>query len=96
MFSDIENRIKLLAKIIIIAGVFLSICLLLVGIYLGVYCIFNSQLWLIDIFTITISVILGVGSWIFSYILYGFGELIESNQKIAILVEKCMTSSKNE
>ena len=84
MFDDIGGKIKKLATFFSFIGIIISI---LVGIILTV--IFNSVLFLL--------LIGGLGSlfsWIASFCLYGFGQLIENSDKAVELLSKNNTINK--
>jgi len=70
MFDDIGNKIKKLAKILTWVGIALSIVI-------GIMIWSQSFIWGL------ITMILGaLASWVGSFILYGFGELIENTAQL--------------
>lgn len=76
MFSNIGGKIKTLARVITWTGIILSV-------------IIGFVLMSMSGFTGFLTALLGsLGSWISSFILYGFGQLIESTDKLVELSEK--------
>ncbi len=80
MFNNIGGKIKALAKIICYVGIALSI---ISGIGVMVYA--GDALENIPLAILGGIIVIGLGvlfSWIGSFVLYGYGELVESNTKI--------------
>lgn len=71
MFFNIGNKIKVLAMVTTIIGIIFSI-------------IFGIIIMIENFFLGLISMLIcGVSSWVGSFMIYGFGELIECAQRIA-------------
>ena len=71
MFFNIGNKIKVLAMVTTIIGIIFSI-------------IFGIIIMIENFFLCLISMLIcGVSSWVGSFMIYGFGELIECAQRIA-------------
>lgn len=80
MFNNIGNKIKVLAQFFCYAGIALSI-------FLGIRIILsNNKL----IFALLLIILGSIVSWISSFILYGFGQLIDNSD---ILVRKIHSNS---
>lgn len=79
MFKNIGRKIKMLAKVICWIGIIFSLIAGIILIAIG------AQHWNGEVTVITgvIVLILGpISSWLGSFTLYGFGELIDSTQAI--------------
>ena len=89
MFSNIGGKIKMLAKILCWIGIVLSV---IAG---ALIILTNSEAVKLyeevvpplagGIFVIVVGVL---GSWIGSFVLYGFGELVDNSSKQKKLLEK--------
>lgn len=77
LYSNIGNKIKILAKVTAIIGTILSIIF-------GIDAIADKE-WKFGIYVILLGSIL---SWIASFVLYGFGQLIENSDKLVELTQK--------
>lgn len=77
LYSNIGNKIKTCAKIFALLSA--AIC-----ISLGIICIFESRIS-IGLLILILGPIL---SWVSSFILYGFGQLIENSDKLVELTQK--------
>ena len=83
MYDNIGNKIKILAQIICVFGVVASVILGLV------ICFRTNEFNEIGLLYILIG---SISSWISSFIIYGFGELIE---KVCSIEKKVGTSKSN-
>ncbi len=79
MFKNIGKKIKILAQIITWIGIVVS-CLL------GVIMMFASPYGVLP--GILIIIVGSLSSWISSFILYGFGQLIDNSDKAVELLSK--------
>lgn len=79
MFKNIGKKIKILAKIITWIGIAIS-CLL------GIIMMFAIEYGFVA--GILIIIIGSISSWISSFLLYGFGQLIENSDKTVELLSK--------
>lgn len=88
MFSNIGRKIKILAKtlfwLLVIISILGAIGMIIVGFsmkegkYILQYCLF------------AILIVVGgiLSAWLSNFMLYGFGELIDTNQRIANYLEQ--------
>ncbi len=90
MYKNIGNKIKTLAKIV-------CIVIAIIWVMVGFVLIFNRYsspfVRLIGLLTIFISPFF---AWISSFLLYGYGELIEQNAEINQKLKYLLKSSKEE
>jgi len=89
MFNNIGNKIKGLARALTLLGI-------IVGTICGVSMIIFSVNYGMGgpegmIAGIAIIVIVSLVSWMSSFVLYGFGELIENSKRIADACEQMQT-----
>lgn len=85
MFDDIGGKIKGLAKVITIIGIVAScIC--------GLVMLVESENFL---FGVLVAGLGSLGSWVGSFLLYGFGELIDQTVDNNRLLRQISTSGKN-
>ena len=89
MFNNIGEKIKFLAKFLFwltaIMGIVLGLVFAIVG---GLRAVLTAEK-LLCIF-VGIAIIIGgfLLAWIQNFVLYGYGELIDSNQKILKILEE--------
>jgi energy-coupling factor transporter transmembrane protein EcfT len=94
MYKNIGSKIKLLAKILACIGIVLSIS----G---GILMIINAETYYGDYDKvrlwsgIAIIVLGSLFSWLSSWFMYGFGELIETNVEIVKNTAKCSSNNKD-
>lgn len=82
MFTNIGGKIKTLAKVICWAGIVAAVLYGIGTIALGLTSGKSSTA--LTVVTGMLTMVLGaLGAWIGSFLTYGFGELVESVQKIA-------------
>lgn len=85
MFDDIGGKIKGLAKVITIIGIIAScIC--------GLVTLVESENLLVGVLVAGLG---SLGSWVGSFLLYGFGELIDQTADNNRLLRQISTSGKN-
>ncbi|MBR6509152.1 MAG: hypothetical protein IKT38_00910 [Clostridia bacterium] len=92
MFENIGNKIKSLAKILCWLGIISSIFITLIMFFISA----NSYEELYIIYGILFLIIGPLSSWINSFFIYGFGELIENSQTIIEILEKNNTILSNK
>ena len=79
MFNNVGGKIKSLAKILFWVGIVLSIIT-----YVVCLCMGAMEQSVALIFISFLVLFFGVfGSWVYSVMLYAFGSIVESNEKIA-------------
>ena len=88
MYNNIGSKIKTLAK-------FICICIAVVWIIIGFSLILNrySSLF-VRLIGLLITIIGPLFAWISSFLLYGYGELIEQNEEIKKEIRKLTKNSK--
>lgn len=88
MFSNIGRKIKILAMVLCGIGVFISI---VYGVYLIVSYFTDERLGSpVLIAGLIILVIGSLLSWVGSFVLYGFGQLVENSDRMASNMEKSL------
>lgn len=81
MFDNIGGKIKALAKIVAWIGIILSVVLGIVAMFSPV--VYNGTAYKGILPGILIIIIGALGSWISSWVMYGFGQIIENTDKLA-------------
>ena len=96
MFADIGKKIKVLAKVVCWIGIVLS-CIVGLLIMFGASILkelgFQGLASKGDFFGLLVIVIGTLASWIGSFFTYGFGEMIDTNQEIALSVRNLENAS---
>ena len=90
MYNNIGNKIKALAKVICI---FIAIIWVIVGFFLILNRYSSPFVRLVGILTIVVG---PLSAWVGSFLLYGFGELIEQNAEINKEIKRLTKSSKEK
>ncbi len=90
MFNNIGSKIKSFAKFIFWIGVIFSVAIAIIFVYFGLkessYSTSQGIGYIIGgILIIPFGIVI---SWLETFLLYGFGELIDSNKKILEHLEK--------
>lgn len=85
MFENIGEKIKGLAKVVTIIGIIAS-C---IG---GLVIMFEGESFILGLITAALG---SLGSWVGSFLLYGFGELIDQTVDNNRLLRQISTSGKN-
>ena len=86
LWSDIGKKIKLLAKILAVLGVIGSVLAFIIFFFGGIVVIIDQGVGpgFVMMGLGFVYLIAGiVGSWVLSWFMYGFGELIEKTNEIA-------------
>lgn len=98
MFSNIGRKIKGLAKFLFWATVAIAIFLGIGTIIFRVGNIYADSSERISAVIMGVVIILGgiILAWLQNFLLYGYGELIDSNQKILKILEEKNKEENNE
>lgn len=90
MFNNIGSKIKTLAKVLFWLGLLAAIMVGVLEILQAVGNTNNETSEKVTGILVGVGIIVGgfVVSWLSNFLLFGFGELIDSNQKILQLLEK--------
>ncbi len=78
MFNNIGGKIKVLAMVICWTGIILNVCFS-IFLFVSGFRVNNTYLLLVSALVLVLGPLF---SWIGSFLLYGFGELVESVDKI--------------
>ena len=84
MYNNIGGKIKILAKVLFCVGAAVSLIVAVFYIFEGLTEDISTLVWA-GVFTLCLG---PLSAWLSTWLLYGFGVLVESNEKLSNAVEE--------
>lgn len=92
MYKNVGSTIKTLAKVCAIIGIILSITIGIITVFVGVY---QGEIAIVIIGILEAALLVFL-SWLGQVLLYGYGQLIDSNDEIANKLDDVIEVIKNK